>query len=625
MVHTGSAYDPAGKAGLAMLTGQVLMGGGTVARPGVDLNRRFQDLGANIEGTVTDNALSISFSVLKENSGQALDAIKETLAAPELAAEKVDFVRTRARGAVAHRNDDPGVIAQREFAKLVFGEAYSAQPEYATVDRISRADMVTFHRRYFFPKNVVLSLSGDFDSAAMKSKLEGVFSDWTVEQPAAPEAPKVGGGGAAGKYFAIKKDAPQAYLCVGGLGGDFLDKDYAALHIAAEILGGGMRGRLYQRMHNMTEPLSVTWVPGAGHPGLFRIAGAVSPFVVTKVLQGVYDELNNLRTGEVSDAELKAAKEAAVNSYAFAFEDQLSIMPRLAQYAFYGLPQDYILQHQRELAAVTRADILRVAKARLDPAQMTTVVVGNPTGFESPLDSLGGTITPIDLTIPAARLEAETGDANSQGLGKRLLLRAQQALGGTDKLAALTDYVQEMVYKFDASAGGAEVPSTERWVAPGFLRQDNSLPAGKASVYCDGKAGWVSNGTNSTLLSGVQLQQMQSDVFRVFFPLLLSDRAAGRKVNALDENMVEISDSDGHLAKVVLDANGLVKNVQYEAVTVDGQLSVIDTYSDYRDVNGIKVPHQVDILVGGKKFQTIHVTNVRLNTGLKIQDLERRP
>jgi hypothetical protein len=73
---------------------------------------------------------------------------------------------------------------------------------------------------------------------------------------------------------------------------------------------------------------------------------------------------------------------------------------------------------------------------------------------------------------------------------KELLARAQQAMGGADKLAAVTDYVQELAYQFDVSAGGARIDMTERWLAPGYLRQDStSAPASCPSIATERWAG----------------------------------------------------------------------------------------------------------------------------------------
>jgi zinc protease len=630
LVRTGTAFDPPEKIGLAAITGQVLLEGGAAGSPAEGLGVRLENLGTDVSGSVSENRLAISFSALKENAEASLDALKDCLTAPEFPQDRLDLAKIHMRNTIAHRNDAPAGVLGREFVATLFGKnsPYGAQVEYADVDRINRADLVSFYRRYFFPKNVILSLEGDFDTATMKDRIAALFDDWKTEQPAVPEFPKVSGASAPGKFLAVDKRLSQSFFAVGQLGGDLLDKDYPALQIMSGILGGESRGRLDQRLAGAVEGLSVSWTPDLGHPGLFEVTGKVAnPFLTTRVLQVVFEELNKIRTAEVSEPELQKAKAAAINSMVFAFGNELSMLPRLTLYAYFNVPDDFIQQHQKALEDVTSADVLRVARERLDPAKMTTVVVANPTAFEAPLESLGGSpVIPVDLTIPPPKPEAELGDAVTREHGKQILARVQQAMGGAAKLAAVADYVQDLSYQFDASAGGAHAGLTERWIASGYLRQDTTLPGGKLSVYCDGKTGWVANAQDSTLLEGVQLKQVQSDMFRIFFPLLLSDRAPGRKVNALDGNTVEISDAAGLVAKVVLDpATGLIQNVIYDAPTANGPAPVIDAYSDYRDVDGLKLPFKDSITLSGKKYQELTVNKIQLNTGLKVEDLEKRP
>jgi len=112
-------------------------------------------------------------------------------------------------------------VAEREFAGVVYGKdsPYGWDMQYATVNRITRADLQDFYKRYFFPANIVLGVWGDFDTAGMKAKIEKLFSDFAVEQPPVPEFPKAGGQAAPGTYLAVKKDVKQTFFSIGQLGG----------------------------------------------------------------------------------------------------------------------------------------------------------------------------------------------------------------------------------------------------------------------------------------------------------------------------------------------------------------------------------------------------------------------
>jgi zinc protease len=629
LVRTGSAFDPPEKLGLAVLTTQVMLEGGTAAKPGDGLVRRFQGLGADLDGVVTENFLSFAFLGLKANADDLLEALKDGLTQPEFPLDRIDLVKLQIRNGIAHRNDDSATILRREFGAAIFGKdsPYGARVEYANLDRINQGDLVAFHRRYFFPKNLTIAVEGDFDAVRLKGRIEALFDDWKTDQPDVPPFPTAGTTHAPGKFLAVKKNLQRSYFTIGQSGGDYPDKDLAALEVLAGILGGAPQSRLNQLFRGDVDGLRVEWSPGFGHPGLFTVTGVISnPFLTPKVLMTAYDQLNKVRAEEVSEEELKMAKAAALNRMVFQFDNQVSILPRLAEYQYFNLPDDYTQQHQKALAEVTRADILRVARERLDPAKMTTVVVGNPTAFEAPLDAIGGSpVSTIDLTIPPPKTEVTLGDAVDQRRGKQLLARAQQAMGGTDKLAAVRDYVQEMIYQFDASAGGGRATMVEKWMASGSMRHDTTADSGKLSVYCDGKSGWISSGSANASLNGVQLKQEQSNLFHSMLPLVLSDRVAGRKITALDDRTAEISES-GQIVKLIFDpATGLPKNSLYDAPTENGPVAVIESYSDFRDVGGLKVPHKTVITISGKRFQDLTITSLKFNVGLKQEDLEKRP
>lgn len=51
--------------------------------------------------------------------------------------------------------------------------------------------------------------------------------------------------------------------------------------------------------------------------------------------------------------------------------------PVFFRYDYYGYPKDYLAQYQKSIAAVTKADILRVAKQYLDPSKFVITTIGN--------------------------------------------------------------------------------------------------------------------------------------------------------------------------------------------------------------------------------------------------------
>ena len=210
---------------------------------------------------------------------------------PSFRQDKIDLAKTELRSGISRRNDDPHGIAEREFTEIVYGHntPYGWRLEYATVDRIQRDDIVQFYQRYFFPANVMLAVMGDFSAAEMKAKLEKLFADWTVKQPPVPPFPAVNAKPAPGIFLATKTDVTQTFFTLGHLGGELRDKDYPALEVMADILGGGFHSRLFQRVRTQlgyAYSVSAAWGANYDHPGLFEISGSTKSASTTDTIQG---------------------------------------------------------------------------------------------------------------------------------------------------------------------------------------------------------------------------------------------------------------------------------------------------------------------------------------------------
>jgi len=303
------------------------------------------------------------------------------------------------------------------------------------------------------------------------------------------------------------------------------------------------------------------------------------------------------------------------------------VLDRMLTYEYFGYPQDFLRQHEKALAAVTRADILRVAKQYLRPPDLTQVVVGNPEEFVPPLDTLGLPVREIDLTIPAPKAHAVSTDAASLEQGKRILARLQQAVGGAEKLAGVKDYTAVREVRFTAATGGATVTETERWMAPGNVRVESESATGKNALYTDGSSGWIARGRNSTALVGAPLKGAQASLFRVYVSVLLSDRVTGRTISALDDQTIEIATPDGITVQVAVSPEtGLPLAFTYQAPVAAGPpVLVQESFTQFGEAGGIKFPFQFSTKQNGNLFSESFVKEYKVNSGLMLPELERRP
>jgi hypothetical protein len=369
------------------------------------------------------------------------------------------------------------------------------------------------------------------------------------------------------------------------------------------------------------------WGANYNHPGLFRISGSTKSGSTVDAIQAAKAEVERIRNAPVTDQELETAKQSVLNSFVFFFDSPGKILNRVVIYDYYGYPKDFIFQYQKGVQAVTKTDVQRVAKEHLKPEILTIVAVGKPQDFGKPLSTLGAVNT-LDLTIPEPKKAAPAKvDSASVEKGRKLLQRAQQAMGGADKLAAVKDFTLDLQTTIKSpQAGGMQIKQTSQWIGPDQVRQTQELPFGKVIAYYDGKTGWLSTPKGVEPMPAPVQKQVQGELFRVTFRLVLSDRDPDRTVAAVGENAAEISSKTGNSVRMQFDpGSGLPSTMTYQSMGMSGPAEVETTFSDWKEVDGIKLPHQLSVKQGGQPFAEGKVIAWRLNTGLSSEELSKKP
>jgi len=632
LVRTGNLLDPGDKRGLSQVMADVLRSGGTKSKTGDQIDEELENIAGSVEAGMDETSASVSFSGLKETADQVLAVFRDVLTNPEFRQDKLDLTLTQYRTAIARRNDDAGDIPSRELTRILYGPntPYGWQPEYEHLARIHREDLIAFYQRYYFPKNIMLAVYGDFTTAEMRDKLEKLFAEWKVEQPPAPPFPALIAKAAPGIYFAPREDVTQTFFAIGELGGTLRDPDYPALEVAANILGEGFSSRLVSRIRTQlgyAYSIGASWSANYNHLGTFRIGGSTKSMTTVETVEAIREEVDKIRTAEVTEKELDEAKQAVLNSFVFNFDSPAKTLNRVMRYEYFGYPKDFLFQYQKAITAVTRADVLRAVKEHIHPEELAVVMVGNPKEFGKPLATLGK-VNELDLTIPEPKQELAKSDAASLARGKQLLQRAQQATGGAEKLAAVKDVTRILELALEPEAGGFKVKEVSMYLAPDQLRQEQELPFGKITAYTDGKSGWLSTPQGAQPLPAEVLKQLQGILFRQPTALMLADRDPSRTVNAVGENTIEVAASNGGL-KVTIEFDPATGLPAREVYTEPGQngapAETADIFSDWREVSGIKLPFKAIQQENGKKMLEMTVSEYKVNSGLAAAELSKRP
>ena len=627
LVRTGTLLEPADKTGLHIIAAGTIRTGGTKSKTGDQLDEQLEAIAAGVESSIDETLASVSFNCLKENTDEVLGVFYDVLTGPEFRQPKIDLLLMQYRSSIARRYDDAGQVNSSEFSDTVYGKnsPFGRSVEYETLDRIKRADLVAFHERYYFPANIQLAIQGDFDKAAMRARLEQIFAPWTAKQSPPPAFPKATHVAKPGIYLGDKKEVNQTSF-VGHLGGMLSDKDYPALEVLTDILGGSFDSRLFRKVRTemgLAYSIGASWGAGYLNPGLFSISGSTKSESTVLTLQTIQQEINRIRTEPVSDQELNDAKEKVLNSFVFNFDRPAKTLSRLFRYDYYGYPREFLFTYQKAVAAVTKQDILRVAKQHIQPEKFVYVAITNTDQLKTPLADLKLPITKLDLTVKEPAKAVSAANPASLAKGKALLARMQTAMGGTDKLAAIKDIT--MVNK--AELGPMKVNQKVQLILPDKVRQEQELPFGKVIAGFDGQSGFliVPQAPAPQPMPPPVLKQVRDELFAMLVVLVQSDKIDGRTVNALGDNLVEISDASGNSGRLTVDpTTGLPTKLVVEAMGPSGKMEVERQYSDWKDVTGVKFPFKTVIVQGGKAAGITIVETVQTNTGVKLQEIMKK-
>ncbi|MGA2133620.1 MAG: pitrilysin family protein [Bryobacteraceae bacterium] len=631
-VRTGNLFEPADKVGLAGVVGTVMRSGGTKSKTGDQLDEELENVAASVESDIGETSGSVSFTAMREDTDLVLGIFKDVLTQPEFRQDKIDLALNELRSGIARRNDDAHGVASREFADIIYGKdtPYGWEMQYATLDNIKRADVVAFYKRYFFPANILMAVWGDFSIPEMEARLTKLLGSWQYEQPKVPPFPPVNPKATPGIFVARKEDVTQTFFIEGHLGGELKDRDFPSLEVMGDILGGGFQSRLMQRVRSqlgLAYEISADWGANYDHPGLFEIAGSTKSASTADTLRAVQEEVARIRSAEVTSDELETARQSALNSLVFAFDTKAKTLARLLNYEYFGYPKDFIDRYQKGLEAVTAADVLRAARARVHPEDLTIVAVGRTDEFQKSLETLGLPVSSIDITVPGP--DAKPGDKpapTSPGNAKQLLERVQAAVGGAAKLAGVKDMLEVAELHVVPASGGMTMKRKDQWIAPSYFREDTELPFGAVTTYGNGTSGWMASPQGETTLPPSQLKPIQDKLLRLYFSMLLSDRMPGRTVSMAGVDTLEISDGKGSTVRLFIDGKtGLPAKIEYPSVVMSGPPSTIDeVYESFDEVNGIKMPNRMTLMQDGHKYADVVVQSVKLNSGLKAEDLGKK-
>ncbi len=402
VVGGGGTGDPSPKGGVANLTSAMLTEG-TTTRNSLQISDQIAYLGVNLSASSNWDATTVSLHTPTSQLDSALALLADVSLRPSFPSTDFERVKKNRLTSLIQLKDRPPAIADEAYASILYGSSHpyghSLLGTEASVSGMTTADLQGFYRANFVPNNSTLIIVGDVSLSQIEQKVNAMFGGWQRGQVTPftfRDAPKAA---TTTVYLIDKPGAAQSSFRIGSIGVPRSTKDYFALNVMNTILGGSFTSRL---MQNLRETHGYTY----GARSRFDMRQSAGPFtasaevVAAKTDSGLVEfmkELNAIRETVPSD-ELRKAKRYLQLGMPGDFETTQQIANQLIPVALYGLPLDYYNNYVSNIEAITQADVQRVARQYVDPANLAIVVVGDRKSIEAGLKAVNaGPITIRDF------------------------------------------------------------------------------------------------------------------------------------------------------------------------------------------------------------------------------------
>ncbi|TCP28041.1 putative Zn-dependent peptidase [Tenacibaculum skagerrakense] len=604
------------KAGLSSMMGS-LLGNGTTSVSKDDFNEKIDYLGANVNFFQSGAFASSLKRYFPEILGLMADGVKNSVFSQE------EFDKEVERTLEGLKNNEKNVtaIARRVEDYLTYGKNHPfgefTTPE--SVKNITLEDVKNNYNTYYRPNNAYLVIVGDINPKETKKLVTELFGDWKKGTIPAYTMPKATNPETTEINFIDMPNAVQSEIAVvNNIDLTLGDNDYYAALLANNILGGGGTARLFM---NLREDKGYTYgsysrLSQSRYAGTFRATASVRNMVTDSAMVELQKEINKIRYQKVSEEELKNAKAKYVGDFVMDVQKPRTVANFALNIARYNLPNDFYEKYLENINAVTLDDVQNAAIKYFRGDKARVFITGK--GIEvlknlektsdyaiKYFDKEGNATTKPEMSLPIpAGVTASTVVDNYF-----------EAIGGKDKVAA----VKSVMIVSNAQVQGIELTLTSKQASP---NKTSVVVSGMGQTFSkqvfDGSKGYSEAQGRRKELEGKDLEDAQA-----------------RKSPFEDEaykagELVRIEPIDGNNAYVIKYKDTEIfydvkSGLKVKAVTTakgpQGEVKVPRTFSDYKEVNGVKFPHKTGVKQGPMDLN-FEVKEIKVNEGVTDADFQ---
>ncbi len=601
------------KAGYLGMIGEMLRAG-TETRTKAQLDEEIDFLGASISA----GSWSVFGSGLSKYNEKILELMTDIVFNPTFPEAELEKLRTQTLSGLAANKEDPNAIAGNLNSKIVYGEGhpYGEIQTEETTNNITADDLRAYHAKYFVPNIAYLAVVGDVDVKQTKKLIKTYFSNWEASEVAnqtfdTPEAPSTNRVNLVNRSNSVQSVIDVTYPVSLPRG----HEDVIPVRVMNTILGGGFSSKLNM---NLREDKGYTYGSRSSLSSdelvsRFSAGASVRNEVTDSSVVQILHEMTQMINGEITDEELDLAKNSIAGSFSRSLEQPQTVAEFALNTAIDGLPADYYATYIQKLQAITKEDIVAVAKKYIKPENAHINIVGKASDIAEKLaafgevkyfDTYGNEVDPSLAKLPDG-LTAE-----------KVLKKYIKAIGGEEKLAE----VKNMKMTMEASIMGQTMNIEITKAAPNKSLTQVKMGGNvvQTEVF-DGEKGKRSGMGGEQIIEGEDAQDLVVDAALFVESRFLDGEAvftlsSVENIDGKDAYGIEVKMPSGKTSTRYYDAeSGLLVRVSQSIETPQGAMVMSTDYGDYKEFGGVMLPGAIKQPMNAQMKMDVKLLSAEIN------------
>jgi predicted Zn-dependent peptidase len=602
-------------AGYVTIAGAMLRTG-TKTRSKDQLDEEIDFIGASLN-TSSTGIYAVS---LKKHQEKLLELMTDVLLHPSFPQAELDRIKKETISGLAASKDEPEALASLVSNVVVYGKnhPYGEPTTEETVATVTLDKVKEFYNTYYRPNIAYLAIVGDISLAEAKKLTQQYFSTWkegTIPKTILPDVPTVA------KTKVALVDRSSAVQSVISIAHPVNLKpgppDAIAARVTNDILGGE-GGRLYL---NLREKRGLTYgaysqLNSDKFVGEFSAGASVRNAVTDSAVSEFFNELNRIRNEKVTAEELKKSKAGVTGSFVRSLENPQTVAGFAINTAQYKLPADYYTNYLKNVAAVTAEDVQATAKKYIHPENAHIVVVGNSSEIADKLKKFGEI---ENYDVKGNKIEASAKKEVPAGVtADQVIANYIKAIGGKENLMKIKDLSMNMT----ANIQGTDLSVTQQRKAPNKSRMVmQAMGMEVMNLTSDGNKAAMAQMGNRQEITGKDLDAAKT--MNTLFAELYYDQLGVKRnltgiesLSGKDAYKVELTLPGGTKIMEFYDVASKLKVKQTSSQeTPDGPVTQSSEFTDYKEVNGVKFPHTITLMIGPQEIKMM-VQSIEVNKNL---------